>query len=192
MDTSRTNDLAARFSAEVLPNVDQLHRVAHRYTDQRCEAEDLVQETLTKAWAGFASFTPGTNIRGWLIRIMANTAITNFRRAGRRPAEVLADAFTDDQLGAQAGHTSIGLPSAEDQALSRVTDENLVRALAVLPAPLRVAVWYADVEGLKYREIALRMGVPVGTVMSRVHRGRARLRFLLPDVAERRGQDEVA
>jgi RNA polymerase sigma-70 factor (ECF subfamily) len=192
MGTSRTNDLTARFSAEVLPNVDQLHRVARRYTDQRCEAEDLVQETLTKAWAGFASFTPDTNIRGWLIRIMVNTAITNFRRAGRRPAEVLADAFTDGQLGAHAGHTSSGLPSAEDQALALIADETVVRALAGLPGSLRAAVWYADVEGLKYREIAVRVGVPVGTVMSRVHRGRTRLRFLLPDMAERRGWDEVA
>jgi RNA polymerase sigma-70 factor, ECF subfamily len=133
---------AKRFGAEVMPNLDLLHRVAYRYTGRRSDAEDLVQETLTKAWAGFASFA----------------AIANFRRSERRPREELSDGLTDTQLGSHGRHTSIGLPSAEDRALSLVLDEAITQALAMLPAVLHDVLWYADVEGLKYREFAARTG----------------------------------
>jgi RNA polymerase sigma-70 factor (ECF subfamily) len=180
-----STDLAARFGMDILPHVDRLHQVAYRYTRQLSDAEDLVQETLTKAWVGFSSFVPGSNARAWLFRIMANTAMSNFRKTRCRPRENLTDGFTDDQLRSEARHTSRGLPSAEDQALALIGDETITEALAALPAILREVIYYADVEGLRYREIAAIMGVPEGTVMSRVHRSRDRLRALLsatPDV----------
>jgi RNA polymerase sigma-70 factor, ECF subfamily len=184
---AHSTELATRFETEALPLLDQLHRAAYRHTRHRADAEDLVQETLIRAWVGFASYTPGTNIRAWMLRIMVNVAISTHRRSERRPAEVLAEAFTDDQFAAAARHSSTGLPSAEMQALSLVADEALTKAFAELPERLRTVLYYADVEGFKYREIASLMGTPVGTVMSRIHRGRRLLRISLAEMAESHG-----
>lgn len=179
-------DLDARFRRDVLPMVDPLYRAARRYTATAADAEDLVQETLTKAYAGFRSYTDGTNLRAWLLRIMTNIWISSHRAAQRRPDEVGAE-VTDAQLAAIAAHTSTGLPSAEIAALEEMGDDDVRAALAGLPVEQRLVVFYADVEGLRYREIASILDIPTGTVMSRLHRGRTRLRGLLTDVAAARG-----
>ncbi|MCV7415785.1 sigma-70 family RNA polymerase sigma factor [Mycolicibacterium litorale] len=179
-------DLAARFTHDVLPLVDTLYRAASRYTTTAADAEDLVQETLTKAYAGFHSYTDGTNLRAWLLRIMTNVWISSYRAAQRRPDEVGAE-VTDAQLAAVAAHTSTGLLSAELAALEAMGDDEVRAALADLHVGQRLVVYYADVQGLRYREIAAVLDIPLGTVMSRLHRGRSQLRRLLTDVAIARG-----
>lgn len=174
------DDLAARFIKDVLPLVDQLYRAALRYTRNTADAEDLVQETMAKAYAGFHSFTEGTNLRAWLFRIMTNTWITSYRSAQRRPGEVLAADVTDVR-------SSAATPSAELAALNAMGDGEVLDALRALPEGQRLVVYYADVEGFRYKEIAMILDVPVGTVMSRLHRGRNNLRALLIDVAAARG-----
>src|ERR1700754_294573 len=174
------DDLAARFIKDVLPLVDQLYRAALRYTRNTADAEDLVQETMAKAYAGFPSFTEGTNLRAWLFRIMTNTWITSYRSAQRRPDEVLAADVTDVR-------SSAATPSAELAALNAMGDGEVLDALRELPEGQRLVVYYADVEGFRYKEIAMILDVPVGTVMSRLHRGRNNLRALLMDVAAARG-----
>ncbi|WP_307789297.1 sigma-70 family RNA polymerase sigma factor [Mycolicibacterium baixiangningiae] len=181
-----TDDLTARFTRDVPPLIDTLYRAARRYTVSTADAEDLVQETLTKAYAGFRSYTDGTNLRAWLLRIMTNIWISSYRTAQRRPDEVSAD-VTDAQLAAVAAHTSTGLPSAELAALEAMGDDEVRAALAELPVDQRLVVFYADVEGMRYKEIAAILDIPLGTVMSRLHRGRTRLRALLTEVAAARG-----
>lgn len=180
------DDLAARFMRDVLPLVDALYRAARRYTTTAADAEDLAQETLTKAYAGFHSYTDGTNLRAWLLRIMTNVWISAYRSAQRRPVEVGTE-VTDAQLAAVAAHTSTGLPSAELAALEAMGDDDVRAALADLHVGQRLVVYYADVEGLRYKEIAAILDIPLGTVMSRLHRGRSRLRRLLTDVAIEQG-----
>jgi RNA polymerase sigma-70 factor (ECF subfamily) len=174
------DDPAARFINDVLPLVDQLYRGALRYTHTAADAEDLVQETMAKAYAGFHSFTQGSNLRAWLFRIMTNTWITSYRTAQRRPDEVLAADVTDVRLSAAT-------PSAELAALNAMADDEVRDALQALPEGQRLVVYYADVEGFRYKEIAGILDVPLGTVMSRLHRGRKYLRALLIDVAAARG-----
>jgi RNA polymerase sigma-70 factor, ECF subfamily len=187
-DSSFPTDFALpdRFARDALPYLDQLHRAARRYTRNRCDAEDLVQETMMRAYAGFPAFRDGTNLRAWLFRIMTNTWINSYRAAQRRPAEHLTGHITDSQLRAYSQH-SAPLPSAEVEALQAMTDDEVKRALDALPEALRMVVFYADLEGFKYREIAAIMDIPLGTVMSRAHRGRRRLRRLLAPVAKERG-----
>jgi RNA polymerase sigma-70 factor (ECF subfamily) len=174
------DDPAARFIRDVLPLVDQLYRGALRYTRTTADAEDLVQETMAKAYAGFHSFTEGSNLRAWLFRIMTNTWITSYRTAQRRPDEVLAADVTDVR-------SSTATPSAELAALDAMGDDEVLDALRTLPEGQRLVVYYADVEGFRYKEIATILDMPVGTVMSRLHRGRKNLRALLIDVAAARG-----
>jgi RNA polymerase sigma-70 factor, ECF subfamily len=176
-------DLDTRFVRDALPYLDPMYRAARRYTHHHADAEDLVQETMVRAYAGFASFREGSNLRAWLFRIMTNTWINSYRAAQRRPGEQL----TDWQLESHAQPAAAGLPSAEVEALQAMTDDEVRRALDALPEPLRMVVFYADVEGLRYKEIATIMDIPVGTVMSRIHRGRRRLRRLLAHVARERG-----
>jgi RNA polymerase sigma-70 factor, ECF subfamily len=180
-------DRRARYVRDVLPLVDQLYRVARRYTGNRADAEDLVQETVTKAYAGFHGFTDGTNVRAWLFRIMTNTWVNSYRRAQSRPEERLADDFTDAQWAAVAQHTTTGMQSAELSVLESMGDDDVRSALQSLPEGQRLVVYYADVEGFRYKEIASILNVPVGTVMSRLHRGRCNLRCLLADLAESYG-----
>jgi len=184
--TAEETDRTARFERDVLPLLDQLYRAARRYTLNAADAEDLVQDTILKAYNGFGGYRDGTNVRAWLLRIMTNTWITSFRTAQRRPVEVLAE-VTDAQLAATAGHSAAGLASAELTALQHMGDAEVSAALARLTVDARLVVYYADVEGLRYREIADILDIPLGTVMSRLHRGRTRLRVLLADVAVTRG-----
>ena len=174
------DDPAALFIRDVLPLVDQLYRAALRYTRTPADAEDLGQETMAKAYAGFHSFRAGTNLRAWLYRIMTNTWISSYRTAQRRPDEVLSADVTDVRLSAAT-------PSAELAALEAMGDEDVRDALQALPEAQRLVVYYADVEGFRYKEIAAIMDMPLGTVMSRLHRGRKNLRALLIEVAAARG-----
>ncbi|WP_075691394.1 sigma-70 family RNA polymerase sigma factor [Corynebacterium sphenisci] len=180
-------ELAERFEAEALPYLDQLYGAALRMTRNPADAEDLVQEAYMKAFQGFGSYRPGTNLKAWLYRILTNAYINHYRRAKRRPAEYATDDITDHQIAETASHHSSGLRSAETEALELLPDEEIKRALMELSEDYRMAVYYADVEGLPYKEIAEIMGTPIGTVMSRLHRGRKKLRESLTDVARDRG-----
>ena len=176
-----------RFEREALPYLDGLYSAALKLTRSPAEAEDLVQETYLKAFSSFHQFTPGTNLRAWLHRILTNTFINTYRKRQREPQQSHTDEVEDWQMARAEGHTSGGLRSAEAEALDRLADADIVDALAALPEEFRMAVYYADVEGFAYKEIAEIMGTPVGTVMSRLHRGRKLLRSLLADYAAERG-----
>jgi RNA polymerase sigma-70 factor, ECF subfamily len=168
--------------AEALAHMKQLHGLAARMTRNQADAEDLVQETYARAYASFHQFKEGTNIRAWLNRILKNTFINSYRKKQREP--VLATTVVEDwQLAAAQSHSPDGGRSAEELALDRIPDVGLTEALSQLPDDFRVAVYLADVEGYAYKEIADIMRCPIGTVMSRLHRGRSRLRELLADSA---------
>jgi RNA polymerase sigma-70 factor (ECF subfamily) len=143
------------------------------------DAEDLFQETLLKAYAGRHSFQPETNLKAWLFRIMTNTYINSYRTKRRRPMQYPTDQFTDRQLAASAAHGSTGLWSAEDQALATLPDPQIKAAMQALPEQFRIAVYFADVVGFSYKEIAAIMQTEQGTVSSRISRGREQLRNLL-------------
>lgn len=179
--------LTARFEQDALPLLDQLYGAALRMTRNPADAEDLVQETYVKAFTAFSSFKKGTNLKAWMYRILTNTYINSYRKKQRQPAQYPTDEITDWQLAASAEHTSTGLRSAEIEALDALPDNEIKDALGQLPEDFRMAVYYADVEGLPYKEIAEIMETPIGTVMSRLHRGRRQLREMLADYAADRG-----
>jgi RNA polymerase sigma-70 factor, ECF subfamily len=181
VESTADPDSAAGFERRVAPVISDLYRQARRLTDQHADAEDLVQDTLAKAFAGFDSFRPDSNIHAWLYRILLNTHISNCRKTQRRPAHDLAQHVTDLQLVVSAAHSAMGLPSAEDQALKCFGDQDVRAAMRALPEQFRTTVYYADIEGLRCKEIAAAMNTPIGTVVSRLHRGRRRLRLLLAD-----------
>lgn len=180
-------DLVARFQREAIPILEGLYRHAMKLTHDHADAEDLLQETAAEAFAGFGSFRDGTNLGGWLYRIMLNCRINRYRRQQRRPVQWLTDTITDGQMMSQALHSSAGLRSAEDLALEHLEDSDIKTAMQALPERMRTTVYLADVEGLRFREIAALTGIPIGTVMSRLHRARRQLRRLLSDVAADRG-----
>ena len=178
---------ATRFEEQAMPYLDQLYGAALRMTRNPADAEDLVQETYLKGFAAFDSFTQGTNLRAWLFRILTNTFINAYRKRQREPFQSGSDDLTDWQLHEAESHTSTGLRSAEMEALDRITDADVVDAMTALPEDYRLAVYLADVEGFSYKEIAEIMETPVGTVMSRLHRGRKILREQLSEYAAERG-----
>jgi RNA polymerase sigma-70 factor (ECF subfamily) len=177
----------ARFERDALPFLDQLYAAAMRMTRNPADAEDLVQETFVKAFAAFHQFQEGTNLKAWLYRILTNTFINSYRKRQRQPQQSTAENIEDWQLAAAESHQSTGLRSAEMEALDHLPDSDVKDALQRLPEDFRLAVYLADVEGFSYKEIAEIMGTPIGTVMSRLHRGRRGLQRLLGDYARDRG-----
>ena len=177
-------ELTARFERDVIPLRAPLFRRAMRLTRNRADAENLLQDTMLSAYVGFHLFREGTNLNAWLHRILKNNYIDIYRRQQRQPVVYSRAEITDELLAANVAHSSIGLRSAEDEVLDTLPDTEIQTAMKALPEEFRMAVFYADVQDLKYKEIAEIMHIPKGTVMSRLHRGRRQLRHLLGDVAD--------
>jgi len=184
-------ELSARFQSDVIPLLEPLHHHAMRMTRNHADAEDLVQETMVKAYAGFRTFQPGGNFHAWLHRILINTYISGYRKQQCRPVQYPIDDVAGAQL-ANIPNRASGLRSAEEQALEKLGDNRIRAAMQALPEQFRLAVYYADVEGFRSREIADLMRTPLGTVMSRLHRGRRLLRHLLAEGAHQSGCTAVA
>jgi RNA polymerase sigma-70 factor, ECF subfamily len=182
--TETPEQRARRFERDALPHLRQMYPRALRMTRNPADAEDLVQETFTRAYISFEQFEPGTNLKAWLHRILTNTFIASCRKRRREPAAT--SAIEDWQLAHAAAPVSSGLNAADTEVLAHMPDPRVKRALEQLPENLRVTVYLADVEGYAYREIAGLMGTPIGTVMSRLHRARRQLRGHLQDYAAAR------
>jgi RNA polymerase sigma-70 factor (TIGR02947 family) len=183
-------DLAARFAREAEPLFDVLSRGARRLTRCEADAEDLVQDTLLHAYNGFHTFQEGTNLKAWLFRILYNRWVSTHRSKQRRPAEVPVDDIAEWDLVRSAARLSTGLRSMEAAVLDALPDNEIKAAMDSLPEGFRAVVYFADVEGYTYAETAALLNIPMGTVMSRVSRGRQRLRLALAHLA--RSQDNLA
>lgn len=177
----------AAFEEDVVPFLPQLYSAARRLTHNQADAEDLLQESLLRAYRGYGTFKAGTNLRAWLYRILTNTFINRYRQRARQPSEVELGDLEDLYLYRRLGEESGAVRSAEDEALDRFVDEDVKAAVEALPEVFRIPVLLADVEGFSYKEIARIMDVPIGTVMSRLHRGRKALEKALWDISKRRG-----
>jgi RNA polymerase sigma-70 factor, ECF subfamily len=172
----------ARFEREVVPLHEVLYQHALHMCHNHADAEDLVQDTMVKAHSSFHSFMPDTNLKAWLYRIQTNTYIDGYRRKLRQPIQYSTNGITEQELG-HARRTSTGPISAEDEALAALPDTEIMAAMQSLPDQFRAAVYYADVAGFRYQEIADIMGTSHGTVRSRLARGRQHLRRVLVDAA---------
>jgi RNA polymerase sigma-70 factor, ECF subfamily len=173
-------EMSARFEHEAVPLRDSLYRQALRMTRNHADAEDLVQEAMVKAYAGFHSFRPDTNMHAWLMRILVNCYISDYRRKRREPVQYSTEEITEQRLvNSYTRSAGAELRSAEDQALDSMPDSDITSAMRALPQRFRDVVYYADVEGLPYQEIAAIVDAPVGTVASQLYRGRRQLRRLL-------------
>jgi RNA polymerase sigma-70 factor (ECF subfamily) len=179
----------ARFTEQAMEYMPALYSAALRMTRNPADAEDLVQETYLKAYRGFGGFSEGTNLKAWLYRILTNTYINAYRASKRRPEIADVDDVEDLYLYRRLASVPGGDPgrSAEDLVLERFTDDDVKAALESLPDAFRIAVLLADVEGFSYKEIAEITDVPIGTVMSRIHRGRRALQKALHEFGEARG-----
>jgi RNA polymerase sigma factor (sigma-70 family) len=175
-------DLAARFASQTEPLFEALHRRARRLTRNEADAEDLLQDALMHAYAGFHTFHDGSNLKAWLFRILQNRWISAFRARQCRPSEVPVDAITERDLAEHAARTPAAHRSAEAEVLDALPDNVIKAAMAELPDGFRWVVFYADVQGYTYAETAAILGIPHGTVMSRASRGRQRLRIALADI----------
>jgi len=179
----------SQFTEQAMEYMPALYTAALRMTRNPADAEDLVQETFLKAYRAFGSFEEGTNLKAWLYRILTNTFINSYRASKRRPEKADVEDIEDLYLYKRLGELSaagVGR-SAEDELLERITDDEVKRAIESLPDAFRIAVLLADVEGFSYKEIADITDVPIGTVLSRIHRGRRALQKALLDYAEARG-----
>ena len=179
--------LRERFERDVLPLLPNLYAAALRMTRNPADAEDLVQDTYLRAFRGFSGFKEGTNLKAWLYRILTNSFINTYRKKQRQPQTVegpddLDEWYLFDKLGGR----NVEL-SAETEVLDKIPDEAVKAALESLPENFRLPVLLADVEGFSYKEIAEIMDTPIGTVMSRLHRGRKALQKALWDTAKERG-----
>jgi RNA polymerase sigma-70 factor (ECF subfamily) len=179
-------DVAGRFARDIEPLLDVLARGARRLTRCDADAEDLLQDTLLHAYAGFRSFREGSNLRAWLFRILYNRWVSTYRAKQSRPAEVPVDDVTERDLAGSASRLPAGLRSAEAQVLDALPHSDVRAAMAAMPEVFRDAVFYADIEGYTYAETAAILNIPIGTVMSRASRGRRRLRIALAHLAQRR------
>lgn len=187
--TVERQQLERRFADEAMPYIDQLYGAAMKMTRNPQDAQDLVQETFMKAFASFGSFTEGTNLKAWLYRIMTNSFINTYRKRQREPYLGAVDELEDWQMGGAESTTSMSAKSAEAEALDRTPANVVTDALNALPEDFRLVVYLADVEGFSYQEIADIIERPIGTVMSRLHRGRSRLRQSLAEYAREQGMD---
>jgi RNA polymerase sigma-70 factor (TIGR02947 family) len=180
-------DLATRFACEAEPLFDVLSRGARRLTRSDADAEDLLQDTLLHAYAGFDTFREGSNLKAWLFRILYNRWVSAYRGKQARPAEVSVDEVTERDLAYSAARLPAGPRSAEAQVLDALPDSEIKAAMDALPDGFRTVVYFADVQGYTYAETAAILDIPIGTVMSRVSRGRQRLRIALAHIAPNRG-----
>ncbi len=188
MTTEQTADAKRDdFEEQAMQYADQLYGAAMRMTRNPADAADLVQETLLKAYAAYDSFKPGTNLRAWLYRIQTNTYINTYRKQQRRPFEAPLDDMEEWQIGDAESISASSSRSAEAEAIDRMPSGAVTQALQSISEDFRMAVYWVDVEGLSYAETAEVMHTPVGTVMSRLHRGRRLLRGLLADYAREQG-----
>jgi RNA polymerase sigma-70 factor (ECF subfamily) len=179
-------ELRARFEREVIPLRDLLYRHAFRLSHNHADAEDLAQETVMRAYAHFETFRSGTNLNGWLVKILTNTYINSYRKSRREPTQFSTDRLTDQYLTEANGRAvASAMRSAEDYALDLLPDNDIKAAMEALPGRFREVVYYADVAGFRYKEIAMLTNTPHGTVTSRLHRGRRQLRMLLGGAAGR-------
>ncbi|MGH9156968.1 MAG: sigma-70 family RNA polymerase sigma factor [Acidimicrobiales bacterium] len=178
----------ATFADQAMEHMGSLYSAALRMTRNPSDAEDLVQETYLKAYRSFATFEQGTNLKAWLYRILTNTFINTYRAKKRRPEETEVDDVEELYLYRRLGGLEAATAgrSAEEEVLDRITDDEVKQALESLPEQFRMAVLLADVEGFSYKEIAAILDVPIGTVMSRLHRGRRGLQKRLFEFMERR------